>query len=83
MGFITSEWDETEFNIYVMKEPDYNTMTMLTFSGLTVPEGQKEERRMANGEVGKLKYPEIVADHYIYRGAVDNKNDLRHDIRTN
>ena len=24
-------------------------------------------------------YPEVVADHYIYRGAVDNHNALMHD----
>ena len=27
----------------------------------------------------ELKYPEVVADYYIYRGAVENKNALRHD----
>ena len=43
-------------------------MMMSTFSGLTVPEGQKEEIRMANGEIVKFKYPEFVTDHYIYRG---------------
>ena len=57
---------------------DYNIMMMSTFSGLTVPEGQKEERRMVNGEVVKFKYPEVVADHYRYRETVENHNDLRH-----
>ena len=37
-------------------------MTKLSY--LTVLEGQKEERRMVNGELIKLKYPEVVADHY-------------------
>ena len=44
-----------------------------------MPEGQKEKRRMMNGEVVKFKYPEVVADHYRYRGAVENHNALRHD----
>ena len=57
-----------EFNIFVMKEPAYNIMMMSTFSGLTVLEGQNEERIMLNGEVVKSKYPEIVADHYIMVG---------------
>ena len=48
-----------------MKEPDYNIMMMSNFSGLTVPEGQKEEIRMLNGDVIKFKYPPVVADHYI------------------
>ena len=58
-------------------------MIMSTFSGLTVPEGQKEEIRMANGEVVNFKYLEVVADHHIYRVTVDNHNVLRHDGGTN
>ena len=37
---------------------------------------------MVNGEVVKFKYPEVVSDHYRYRGAVDNHNALRHDDGT-
>ena len=55
---------------------------MSTFLGLTVPEGQKEERRTVNGEIVKFNYPEVVADHDRYRGKVDNHNALRHDERT-
>ena len=44
-----------------------------TFLGLTAPEGQKEQIRMVNGEVVKFKYPEVVADHYIYMGAAKIK----------
>ena len=43
-------------------------MMILTFSGLTVTEGQNKERRMVNGEVVKFKYPKYVADHYRYGG---------------
>ena len=31
---------------------------------------------MVNGGVVKLKYPEVVLDHYRYRRAVDNNNAL-------
>ena len=41
MGCLGGEWDNTEFIIFVMKEPDYNIMMISTFSGLTVMEGQK------------------------------------------
>ena len=44
-------------------------------------EGQKEEKRMLNGDVLKFKDPEVVADHYRYMGVVDNHNSLRHDGR--
>ena len=42
LGCLSSEWDETYFNSFVMKEPDYNIIMMSTFSGLYVPECQKE-----------------------------------------
>ena len=44
-----------------MKEPDHNIMMMSTFSGFTMPEGQKEERRAVNEKVVKFKYPTVVA----------------------
>ena len=37
---------------------------------------------MVNREVVKFKHPEVVADHYLYMGAVDNHNTLMHDGRT-
>ena len=55
---------------------------MSTFSGFTVPEVQKEERRRVNGEVVKSKYPAVVADYYRCRGAVGNHNSLRYDVGT-
>ena len=36
VGCLSGELDETELNIFVFKDPDYNIMMMLTFSGLTV-----------------------------------------------
>ena len=83
MGCLSGEWDVTEFRIFVLKNPDYNIMTMSTFSGLAVPECQKEDRRMVNNEIFKFKYPEAVADHYRYRGGVENQNALSHDEGTN
>ena len=68
MGYLSGEWDDTEFNIFVLKDLDYNIMMMSTFLGLNVPEGQKEESRTVNGEIVKFKYPGVVVDHYRYRG---------------
>ena len=79
VGCLSGEWDETEFNIFVLKKPDYNIMMMTTFSVLTVTQNQKEERRMVNEEVVKFNYPEVVADYYRYREAAENQNVLRHD----
>ena len=79
MVYLSVEWDETELIFFVFKYPDYNIIMVSTFSGLTVTEGKKEEIIRVNGEVVKFKYPEVVADHYRYRGAVKNRNFLKHD----
>ena len=73
MVYLSVEWDETELIFFVFKYPDYNIIMVSTFSGLTVTEGQKEEIIRVNGEVVKFKYPEVVADHYIYMGAAKIK----------
>ena len=49
MGCLSGEWEEKEINNFVLNEPDYNILMMSNFSGLTVPEGQNEYRRVANG----------------------------------
>ena len=38
VGCLSGKWDETEFNIFGFKDPDYNIIMMSTFSGLTVPD---------------------------------------------
>ena len=68
--------------IFLMKEPDYNILIISTFSGLAVPEVQKEDRSMVNVEEVKFKYPEVVDDYCRFRGVVDNNNLLRHDNKT-
>ena len=83
MGCLSCQWDDIEFNGFVLKNPDYSIMIVSTFLGLTVPEDQKEDIRMVNGEVVKFKNPEAVEDNYRYRGEVDNKNALMYDAGTN
>ena len=51
---------------------------MLTYQGLNVPNGWREERRIVHGEAIKLNYPDF-SGNYRYRGAVDNHNVLRDD----
>ena len=68
VGCISGGWYKTYFNVYVLNKPDYNIMIMSNFLGLIVPEDQKEEIRMVNGEVVKFKYPEVVADNFRHTG---------------
>ena len=34
---------------------------------------------MVSGDISKFKSPEVVLDHYMYRGAVYDHNSLKHD----
>ena len=53
-------------------------MIMSNFSGLTLPEGYKEEKRMVNREAIKFKYPGAVDNNCKYKGVVENPNELKH-----
>ena len=79
VGYLSGEWDDTQFDIFVMKEPDYNIMVMSTISGLTVMQVHKKKIRIVNGEVVKFNYPELFPVHQRYSGSVQNNNSLRHD----
>ena len=57
-------------------------MMMSNMLCLTVMEVQKEWIRMVNEDLVKFNNPEVFADHYIYIGTVENKNDLIHDRGT-
>ena len=58
-GCLSAEWDETQFNVFVVKEPDYNEIIMSTFLGFNVTEVQNQEIIIVNKEVVKLKYTEL------------------------
>ena len=63
MVCLSGEWDETEFNVFILMQPYYNIIMILKFSVLTMSEGHKEERRMVIGEIIKFNYTEVVYDN--------------------
>ena len=48
VGYISGEWENIYFNIFIIEEPDYNIMAVSIFSGLTILEIQIKNRRMVN-----------------------------------
>ena len=52
---------------------------MSTYSVLMVCEDQNEEYQLSKGKVLTFKYAEPFTHHYVYRGALDNHNAMRHD----
>ena len=58
---------------------------MSTYGGLTVPQNQKESKRVYKNHAGEthrytFKYTEPFANHFDFRHAVDDHNNLRHGL---
>ena len=72
-----------DYDVFCMKEPEYVMKIMSTYGGLIEKDGQRESRRtytnLANEKVTTtFKYKEPFANHFYYRHAVDDHNNLRH-----
>ena len=76
--------DGVPYDLFTLKEPDYVMKLMSTYGGLTVPSGQKESKRVwkENGQTrtATFQYTEPFANHFNYRHAVDDHNNLRHGL---
>jgi hypothetical protein len=68
------------FHVYAMKEPDYVLQLMSTYGSLTRM-GNDRTRQIEKSDgtksVATMKYPEVVYNHYKYRGPVDHNNSMR------
>jgi hypothetical protein len=81
---VMGRWDGIDYNVWVMKEPDY-IMKMMSCSGpLRSDENCKEAKRtwMENGVkvACRFHYPCPIDWHFKYRHAVDDHNNLRHAL---
>ena len=63
------------FNIHGMKDPDYTTMMITTYSTLDIRVNEIKWR--VNGDTVCLKYPDIVRNHYTYQHDDYNHNNLQ------
>jgi len=70
------ELDGVPFHIFAMKEPDYTMMLMSTY-GTNTRVGEMKKRDVENGQRLSFMYPEVVANHYWFRDAVDSNNARR------
>ena len=72
------------YDLFTLKEPDYLMKLMSTYGGLTVPSNQKVSQRVwkEGGETKttSFQYTAPFANHFNYRHAVDDHNNLRHGI---
>ena len=76
--------DGVPFDLFTLKEPDYSMKIMSTYGGLIVPDKQRLSKRIWQEE-GEFKsttfqYTEPFANHFNFRHAVDDHNNLRHGL---
>jgi len=81
---LPGELDGVPFHLFCMKEPDYIMSIMSTYGTTSPKDSQKETRHHYKNMQGQIvtttfKYPDIVANHYAYRGCVDDHNNKRQD----
>ena len=76
--------DDVKFNLFAMKESDYSMKLMATYGDLVVDTNGDETRRIyidtkTNNLVDKkFHYTSTFSNHFHFRHAVDDHNNLRH-----
>ena len=73
--------DGTGYVLFAMKEPDYTMKIMSTYGGLIVKDGERDSVRSSDGG-GQVtfKYTEVFSNHFKFRHAVDDHNNLRQGV---
>ena len=75
--------EDTPYDVFCLKEPDYVMKIMATYGELTFPEGQRQSPRVVHKddgstEINKFHYVVPFAYQFDYRHIVDDHNGLRH-----
>ena len=71
--------DGWDYDIFVMKDVNY-TMKLMSTYGTLLPRDDAEDKRrvLEDGSLSTFKYTEPFDNHFRYRHAVDDHNNLRH-----
>jgi hypothetical protein len=71
--------DGWDYDIFVMKDVDYTMKLMSTYGALLPRDDAEDKKRvLEHGSVSTFKYTEPFDNHFRYRHAVDDHNNLRH-----
>lgn len=68
--------EDVPFDVFCMKDDGYVNMLMSTY-GTNELVG-KDKYRVVDGRKMTFKYPEVIANHFTFRHAVDDHNARRH-----
>ena len=76
---VTIEIHCQTIEIHCLKEPNYTIMLMSSYGTLELMDEEKEKNYQDNNQniVKKMKYPELVYNHYQYRDSIDAHNSSR------
>ena len=82
---IQGKLDNTDYNLLMMKEPDFTMKMMATYGALNPYPGERDSKRYVTGSDGKkstttFKYTEPYSNHYGFRHTIDDHNNLRHQV---
>jgi Transposase IS4 len=80
VGYVDSlhgKLSSVDFHVTCMKEEDYVMMLMTTYGSEILLGDEKPRTIGPNREKKKIRYPEVVHNHYQYRDSVDAHNARR------
>ena len=81
---LRGELDGIKYDIFCLKEPAYTMKIMSTYAGLVAPHNPFEVNRhyVFNQQEVKasFKLQDPFANHYLYRHAVDDHNNVQHAL---
>jgi Transposase IS4 len=70
--------DGINYDLFCMKDTDYTMKLMSTYGALLPSAEAPDKYRVIDGNTKTIKYTEPFENHYLYRHAVDDHNNLRH-----
>ena len=82
---IQGKLDNTDYNLFMMKEPDFTMKMMATYGALNPYSDERDSKRYTkdsdgNSTITTFKYTEPYSNHYRFRHCVNNHNNLRHHL---
>ena len=76
---IKGRLDDVKIEIHCLKEPNYTMMLMSSYGTLELTDEENTRNYQENNQniVKRIKYPELVYNHYQYRDSIDAHNSSR------
>ena len=75
---IKGNMDGIKYNLFCMRDADYVLKLMCTYGTLDEDMNKETQRQLNDGTTKKFRHTETFKNHYLYRHAVDDYNNIRH-----